>query len=229
MKHHKYYRDRIASLLTQFELDLSAFNQRWLENKFYALDEERALMSRYNFKSNKHVARYVSQSKSPKRDNPTKIKRCKYCYKLHHTDVECRDRLSKRPPSMPEWVSKVKCNKCHKVGHLGFNCPPKYKNQVRKTKKEDRQNSYRDKNNSEKGVKSDTAAVAQAEFAGYTTAVIPSDLPNMYSAKPMSPCCHPHTCKACPGDQHKQRRHRKRRRKRGTPKNIVTDENKKRL
>ena len=150
MKHHKYYRNIIASILAQIELNPSAFNQRWLENKFYALDEERVLMSRYNFKSNKHVARYVSQPKSPKRDNPTKIKRYKYCYKLYHTDVECRDRLSKRPPSMLEWVSKVKCNKCHKVGHLGFNCPPKYKNQVRKTKKEDRKNSYRDKNNSEK-------------------------------------------------------------------------------
>ena len=146
MKHHKYYRDRIASLLTQFELNPSAFNQRWLENKFYALDEERAIMSRYSFKGDRQyaTARYASQN--PKHNNKTnkKVIRCKYCYKLNHTDTECRDRLNKRPPSMPEWVSKVKCNKCHKQGHLGFNCPPKYKNQIRKSNKEDRQNKYRE-------------------------------------------------------------------------------------
>ena len=32
--------------ISQFELNPSAFNQRWLENKFYELDEERVLMSR---------------------------------------------------------------------------------------------------------------------------------------------------------------------------------------
>ena len=71
--------------------------------------------------------------------------------------------------------------------------------------------------------------MAQAEFAGYTTTVIPSDLSNMYKTKPMSPYSHPHTYKACPRDKQKQWSQRKRRRKRGTPKNMVTDENKKRL
>ena len=40
MKHHKYYFSRIASLLIQFELNSDTFNQRWLENEFYALDEK---------------------------------------------------------------------------------------------------------------------------------------------------------------------------------------------
>ena len=31
--------------------------------------------------------------------------RCKYCYRLGHEDTECRQKQSKRPPSMLEWVS----------------------------------------------------------------------------------------------------------------------------
>ena len=50
MKHHKYYNSRIASLLTQFELNSDALNQRWLENKFYALDEERIIHSKLGIK-----------------------------------------------------------------------------------------------------------------------------------------------------------------------------------
>ena len=34
MKHHKYYRSRIASLLAQFELNFDIINKRWLENQF---------------------------------------------------------------------------------------------------------------------------------------------------------------------------------------------------
>ena len=41
MKHHKYYKERIASFLTTFELNPSSISQRWIENKFYSLDEER--------------------------------------------------------------------------------------------------------------------------------------------------------------------------------------------
>ena len=61
MKHHKYYRGVISSLLTTFELNNDAFTQKWLENKFYALDEERLL----NFKGKtfKHEARFVESTK----------------------------------------------------------------------------------------------------------------------------------------------------------------------
>ena len=41
MKHHKYYKERIASFLTTFDLNPSSISQRWIENKFYPLDEER--------------------------------------------------------------------------------------------------------------------------------------------------------------------------------------------
>ena len=41
MKHYKYYKERIASFLTTFELNPSSILQRWIENKFYSLDEER--------------------------------------------------------------------------------------------------------------------------------------------------------------------------------------------
>ena len=37
MKHHKYYKERIASFLTTFELNPSSISQRWIENKFYSL------------------------------------------------------------------------------------------------------------------------------------------------------------------------------------------------
>ena len=40
MKHNKYYKERIASFLTTFKLNPSSISQRWIENKFYSLDEE---------------------------------------------------------------------------------------------------------------------------------------------------------------------------------------------
>ena len=44
MKHHKFYKERIASFLTTFELNPSTISQRWIENKFYSMDEERMHM-----------------------------------------------------------------------------------------------------------------------------------------------------------------------------------------
>ena len=67
MKHHKYYRSRIASLLTQFELNPDAFNQRWLENKFYALDKERVIHSKLRLKP-PATARFV---RTQNKDRPT--------------------------------------------------------------------------------------------------------------------------------------------------------------
>jgi len=39
MKHHRFYKERIAALLTTFELNPSSISQKWIENKFYSLDE----------------------------------------------------------------------------------------------------------------------------------------------------------------------------------------------
>ena len=41
MKYHRHYKERIASFLTAFELNKSSITQKWIENKFYSLDEER--------------------------------------------------------------------------------------------------------------------------------------------------------------------------------------------
>ena len=77
MKHHKYYRGRIASLMTNFELHPSAFNRRWLEIKFYVMDEERSLMSKYTFRGNRQIAtaRYASQANNTFRNNDKNKKR----------------------------------------------------------------------------------------------------------------------------------------------------------
>ena len=173
MKYHKYYRSRIESLLTQFELNSNIFNQRWLENKFYALDEERVIHSKLGIKP-PTTARYTQSphnglNKRPNNKRPTK--RCKYCYKNGHNDQECRDKQMKRPPSMPKWVGNAQCNKCKKKGHLSFNCPPKFNNQKRKTPKLDRYLKYKKNDDKPNVKKEETAAVAQVEFAGYTTCV----------------------------------------------------------
>ena len=134
MKYHKYYRSRIESLLTQFELNSNIFNQRWLENKFYALDEERVIYSKLGIKP-PTIARYTqsphkSFNKRPNNKRPTK--RCKYYYKNGHfvmkmcflavltctrsmqrfrNDQEFRDKQMKRPAAIPEWIGNVQCNK----------------------------------------------------------------------------------------------------------------------
>ena len=41
MKFHRYYKERIASFLTIFELNTSNISQKWIEDKFYSMDEER--------------------------------------------------------------------------------------------------------------------------------------------------------------------------------------------
>ena len=88
--------------------------------------------------------------------------RCKYCYRPGHTDVNCRQKAMKRPPSMPEWVSKAECKKCKKKGHLSFNCPPKYDNNPIKHKNK---NKYNKLNNKE--------SANLCEFAGMTSHCVP--------------------------------------------------------
>ena len=41
VKFHRYYKERIASFLTAFELNKSSINQKRIENKFYSMDKER--------------------------------------------------------------------------------------------------------------------------------------------------------------------------------------------
>ena len=121
MKYHKYYKERIASFLTTFELNPSSISQRWIENKFYSLDEERMHMFRNTHRFRRESARFSNTQKPMKTSNnmtkqsqsPTYNKnlRCKYCYSPGHTDANCRQKAMKRPPSMPEWVSKAECKK----------------------------------------------------------------------------------------------------------------------
>ena len=68
----------------------------------------------------------------------------------------------KRPPSMPEWVSKAECKKYKKKGHLSFNCPPKYDNKSIKHRNEQKCNKYNNK---------ETANIC--EFTGMTSHHIP--------------------------------------------------------
>ena len=168
MKHHKYYKERIASFLTTFELNPSSISQRWIENKFYSLDEERMHLFRSTNRFQKESARFSHSQKSSKThsnsprqfSSPTsnKMIRCKYCYRSGHIDTNCRQKAMKRPPSMPEWVSKAECKKCKKKGHLSFNCPPRYDNKPLKHRNEQRYNKYNNK---------ETANVC--EFAGMTS------------------------------------------------------------
>ena len=57
MQPHRYYKERITSCLTNFELNPNSFNQRWLEPKFYPLDDEKMHVScqRYQRESAKFI------------------------------------------------------------------------------------------------------------------------------------------------------------------------------
>ena len=169
MKFHRHYKERIASFLTAFELNSSSINQKWIENKFYSMDEER--MSFHRQRIFKESARFTnSNNKSDNHNNRNKyqsnnkIIRCKYCYRTGHTDLSCPDKKRKRPPSMPLWVSGATCMKCKKKGHLSFNCPPKYACKVIKPK----DYKYKSKNqeSANKVEAQDDDKVKSVEFAG---------------------------------------------------------------
>ena len=71
MKYHRhFYKERIASFLTAFELDKNSITQKWIENKFYSMDEER--MSFHRQRLFKESARFTSSNPT---QNKTKIKR----------------------------------------------------------------------------------------------------------------------------------------------------------
>ena len=133
MKHHRFYKERIASFLTTFELNPSSISQKWIENKFYSLDEDRIISFKNRFREN---ARFSQEFNMKSKQQPSSNTiRCKYCYRKGHSDNNCQDKANKRPPSMPEWISKATCAKCKKKGHLAFNCPPKYGNKIVKSSK----------------------------------------------------------------------------------------------
>ena len=116
MKHHKYYKEKIASFLTNFELNPKSITQRWLENKFYSLDDEKMHISRQRI--HRESARFVLPSNNNEQNKNTQESkiRCKYCYRVGHTDTTCRDKQDKRPPSMPQWAKFSTCMKCKKKG-----------------------------------------------------------------------------------------------------------------
>ena len=124
MKHHRFYKERIASFLTAFELNPSSISQKWIENKFYSLDEDRLISLRNKFRESARFSH--DQHIRNKNQSSSNTVRYKYCYRKGHTDHNCPDKANKRPPSMPEWISKATCAKCKKKGHLAFNCPPKF-------------------------------------------------------------------------------------------------------
>ena len=128
MKHHRFYKERIASLLTTFELNPSFLSQRWIENKFYSMDEERMHMfrnrfikenARVSFSDKKTIPSTHSNFKSSSQRKGPKSLRCKYCYNIGHTDNSCRKKVIKQAPYMPEWVNKAICRKCKKKGQIG--------------------------------------------------------------------------------------------------------------
>ena len=43
MKYHRYYKERIVSFST-FELNSNSITQKWIENKFYSLGDERVAL-----------------------------------------------------------------------------------------------------------------------------------------------------------------------------------------
>ena len=101
MKHHRSYKERIASFLTTFELNSSSISQRWIENKFYCMDEERIHMFRNRFV--KENTRMSSSNKKSIPSTHTNLKyfsqnrgsksiRCKYSYNIGHTDSNCRNK-----------------------------------------------------------------------------------------------------------------------------------------
>ena len=155
MKHHKYYTERITSFLNTLELNPSSISQRWIENKFYPLDEERMYLFWSTNRFCRETACFSHSQRFPKTSTNThrqfpssttdKVMRYKQCYRSGHTDTICRQKAMKRPSYMPEWVSKAECKKCKKKGHLSFNCPPKYDNKPIKHKNEQRYNKYNNK------------------------------------------------------------------------------------
>ena len=46
MKYHRCYKERISSFLTAFDLNKNSITQKWIENKFYSVDEERMQIRR---------------------------------------------------------------------------------------------------------------------------------------------------------------------------------------
>ena len=162
-----------ASFLTTFELNPSSITQRCIENKFYSLDEERMHLFRSANRFCKESARF-SRSQKPTKTSlqiprnsssstPNKLMRCKYYCRPGHTDMNCRQKAMKRPPSMPQWVFKAECKKCKKKGHISFNFPPKYDNQPIKHKNE--QKCSRLVNNTE--------STNVCEFAGIENYYVP--------------------------------------------------------
>ena len=73
MKYHKYYKERIASFLTTFELNPSSISQRWIENKFYSLDGER--ISNFRQRFNRENARFslTRQIRNPTPGQKTQV------------------------------------------------------------------------------------------------------------------------------------------------------------
>ena len=160
MKHHKYYKEIIT------------------------LEDEMMHISRQRF--HRESSRFVEPSNDNEQNKSTqelKI-RCKYCYRVGHTDTSCRDKQDKRQPSMPQWAKHATCMKCKKKVHLVFNCPPtKYnckvgKPPVNKNKSYNKKNSKTQKEESAALVKEFTSMVISTKMWN-NTAVGPVVVPQL--------------------------------------------------
>ena len=60
MKHHKYYKEGIASFFINFKFNPNPINQRCIENKFYSFDNEKIHISRQRYQ--RESARFVELS-----------------------------------------------------------------------------------------------------------------------------------------------------------------------
>ena len=155
MKHQKYYKEIIT------------------------LEDEMMHISRQRF--HRESSRFVEPSNDNVQNKSTqelKI-RCKYCYRVGHTDTSCRDKQDKRQPSMPQWTKHATCMKCKKKVHLVFNCPPtKYNCKVRKPPV-NKNKSYNKKNS--KTQKEESAALVKE----FTSMVISTKMWNNTAVGPV--------------------------------------------
>ena len=158
MKKNPTYRSKAESLETRAQLDNQPIPTTVLEQIFFSLDGIQARESTHkntNF-DNRHSKKDPPRHQTHHRNNLLKrsysankatiatirskqgqisktYKFCVYCYKKGHDDNTCPDKKSGKPPSKPEWTNNIRCHICNQIGHLAFDCPPKYKCAVART------------------------------------------------------------------------------------------------
>ena len=83
MKYKRHHKETIVSFLASFKLNTSSIFQKWIENKFHSLDEERMSYNRRRLfgDSARFTTSNTKQTNSQKNKNKAphkKLLRCKY-------------------------------------------------------------------------------------------------------------------------------------------------------